>query len=84
MHGLTYRFLFHCNAGIQALTALQTLMSWSSQARMITAKAISYNKKSRKNIINHCVLHSPPIGRKDLGLVGEFQNSHVLVCLPFF
>ena len=54
-----------------------------SQARTITAEAIT-TKKSRKNIINHRVLHSPPIAHKELGLVGEFQNSHVLVCLPLY
>ena len=53
------------------------------QASTITAEAIT-TKKSRKNIINHRVLHSPPIARKELGLVGEFQNSHVLVCLPLY
>ena len=54
-----------------------------SQASTITAEAIT-TKKSRKNIINHRVLHSPPIARKELGMVGEFQNSHVLVCLPIY
>ena len=51
------------------------------QASTIVAEAIT-TKKSRKNIINHRVLHPPPIARKEFGLVGEFQNSHVLVCLP--
>ena len=41
-------------------------------------------QKSRKNIINHRVLHSPPIARKELGLVDKFQNSHVLVRLPLY
>ena len=54
-----------------------------SQARTITAEAIT-TKKSRKNVINHRVLHSPPIARKELGLIGEFQNSHVLVCSPLY
>ena len=54
-----------------------------SQGWTITAEAIT-TKKSRKNIINHQVLHSPPIARNELGLVGEFQNSHVLVCLPLY
>ena len=53
------------------------------QASTITAEAIT-TKKSRKNIINHRVLHSPPIARKELGMVGELQNSHVLVCLPIY
>ena len=53
------------------------------QASTITAEAIT-TKKSRKSIINHRVLHSPPIGRKELGLVGEFQNSHVLVHLSLY
>ena len=50
---------------------------------MITAEAIT-TIQSQKNIINHRVLHSPPIARKELGKVGEFQNSHVLVCLPIY
>ena len=50
---------------------------------MITAEAIT-TIQSRKNIINHRVLHSPPIARKELGMVGEFQDSHVLVCLPIY
>jgi len=40
--------------------------------------------QSRKNIINHRVLHSPLIDLKELGLVGDFQNSHVLICLPLY
>ena len=35
-------------------------------------------------MINHWVLHSPPIDLKELGLVGDFQNSHVLICLPLY
>ena len=54
-----------------------------SQARMITAGAIT-TIQLRKNIINHRVLHSPLIARKELGMVGGFQNSHVLVCLPIY
>ena len=52
------------------------------QASMITAEAITIHL--RKNIINHQVLHSPPIARKELVMVGEFQNSHVLVCLLIY
>ena len=33
----------------------------------------------RWSIINHRVLHSLPIG-----LVGDFQSSHVLICLPLY
>ena len=51
-----------------------------SQASTIMAEAIT-TKKSQKN---HRVLHSPPITRKELGLVGKFQNSHVLICLPLY
>ena len=60
-----------------------------SQASTIMAEAIA-TIQSRKSIINHQVLHSPPIACKELGMVGKFQNSNVLVsmygCLytPFF
>ena len=40
-----------------------------SQASTIMAKSY-YNNSIAKNIINHRVLHSPPIGRKELRLVG--------------
>ena len=53
------------------------------QASTITAEAIT-TIQSRKNFINHRVLHSPPIARKELGMVGEFQNSNVLVCLSIY
>ena len=53
------------------------------QASMITAEAITMIQL-QKNIINHLVLHSPPISRKELELVGEFQSSHVLVCLRLY
>ena len=57
-----------------------------SQASTITAVAIT-TIQTRKNILNHWVLHSPPIDVKELGLVGDFQNSMCLyACLytPFF
>ena len=54
-----------------------------SQASTISAEAIT-TKKSRKNIINHRVLHSPPIDLKELRLVDNFQNSRVLICLPLY
>ena len=47
----------------------------------------SYSYYNDPNIINHRVLHSPPIDLKELGLAGDFQNYMCLyACLymPFF
>ena len=54
-----------------------------SQASTITAEAIT-TIQSRKNIINHWVLHLPLIGLKELRLVGDFQKSHVLISLSSY
>ena len=47
-------------------------------------RTLLFTKWNWKNIINHQVLHSLPIARKELRMVSKLQNSHVLICLPIY